>query len=308
MSLHSRHIPSYTLVVLGVLVFAELSITILMQLGLLSPFLQSLFFPYKPVAEVSSPSWHYSAQAVAIPDTTPVTPLADVPITPDKALYIEIVESCNEAYIGTCVRARSGPGKEFPVISKLRKGMVLKVASTTVSTDGSVWYKIMFDEWLRYPERVTKDWYVAKDVTEARYEMGAQSVAEGYATGTKKIIVDRGEQQLYAYDGEVLFMHATTSTGLELTPTPRGTFHIFKKIPTRYMQGPLPYLSDQQLYDLPGVPWTLYFTEMGAAIHGAYWHNDFGNRHSHGCVNLPVVEAKALYDWAELGTTVVVKD
>jgi lipoprotein-anchoring transpeptidase ErfK/SrfK len=74
------------------------------------------------------------------------------------------------------------------------------------------------------------------------------------------------------------------------------------------MQGPLPYLADIQVYDLPGVPWTLYFTAQGAAIHGAYWHNEFGNPHSHGCVNLPPKEAKLMYDWAQLGTTVIVQD
>jgi lipoprotein-anchoring transpeptidase ErfK/SrfK len=44
----------------------------------------------------------------------------------------------------------------------------------------------------------------------------------------------------------------------------------------------------------------------GFAIHGAYWHENFGTPVSHGCVNLRVPEAKALYDWASVGTRVVV--
>ena len=102
-------------------------------------------------------------------------------------------------------------------------------------------------------------------------------------------------------------MEMVISTGLELTPTPRGTFSVFKKTPSRYMQGPLPGLP-YDYYDLPGVPWNLYFTHEGAVIHGAYWHNSFGSRYSHGCVNLPPDEAKKLYDWAVLGTTVIVQD
>jgi lipoprotein-anchoring transpeptidase ErfK/SrfK len=43
-------------------------------------------------------------------------------------------------------------------------------------------------------------------------------------------------------------------------------------------------------------------------IHGAYWHNSFGTPYSHGCVNLPSDQAKKLYDWAHIGTTVVVRD
>ena len=103
-------------------------------------------------------------------------------------------------------------------------------------------------------------------------------------------------------------MEVYISTGLEFTPTPRGTFTVFKKTPSRYMQGPLPNLPDNQYYDLPGVPWNLYFTHGGAVIHGAYWHNSFGKPYSHGCVNLSPEDARKLYDWAELGTKVIVED
>ena len=106
----------------------------------------------------------------------------------------------------------------------------------------------------------------------------------------------------------MLFMETTISTGLELTPTPRGTFTIFKKTPSRYMQGPLPYLTVSRYYDLPGVPFNLYFTEGGAVIHGAYWHDSFGSRYSSGCVNMRIDEARMLYSWATLGTTVTVRD
>ena len=102
-------------------------------------------------------------------------------------------------------------------------------------------------------------------------------------------------------------MELSISTGLELTPTPIGTFTIYKMTPRRYMQGPLLGVSDDY-YDLPGVPWNLYFTTDGAVIHGAYWHDHFGVRWSHGCVNLPVDRAKELYFWAELGTQVTVQE
>ena len=121
-------------------------------------------------------------------------------------------------------------------------------------------------------------------------------------------MVDRSDQKLYAYDGDTLFMVATSSTGLDSTPTPRGTFTIYQKTPSRYMQGPLPNIASDDYYDLPGVPWNLYFTEGGAVIHGAYWHDKFGTKYSHGCVNLSPAIAKVIYDWAELGTPVTVRD
>jgi lipoprotein-anchoring transpeptidase ErfK/SrfK len=240
--------------------------------------------------------------------TTKEVSLKDVPIETNRVHFIEVVTSCNDKYVGACVRARTAPSATATVATKLRTGMVLRTVGEATSSDGTKWYKIGFDEWLRYSDRVSGDWYVSAAVVSEVYAEPSEVASEDYATGTKKIIVDRSEQQLYAYDGDTLFLKATTSTGLLLTPTPRGTFHIFKKVPTRYMQGPLPYLVDKEVYDLPGVPWNMYFTSLGAAIHGAYWHNDFGNPHSHGCVNLPPDVAKKLYYWADVGTTVTVRD
>jgi hypothetical protein len=224
--------------------------------------------------------------------------------------YIEITEGCGPHYEGECILVRSGPGTEYEVQAQLRTGMVLKVGGKVTRDDGSVWYKIIFDEYLRYPDRISGDWYVAAEFVSILYDEGSRTIWENeYATTSlKRIVVDRGNQTLTAYEDDIVFMEVPISTGLELTPTPRGTFTIFKKTPSRYMQGPLPNLADRQVYDLPGVPWNLYFTHDGAVIHGTYWHNSFGSPYSHGCVNLSPQNAKKLYEWAELGITVTVKD
>ena len=238
--------------------------------------------------------------------------------------YIEVIDGCGPYYdVTPCVDVRSGPGTEYDVVARLRTGMVLKVESTTIPDDmpaenGRTWYKVTFDEGLLYPERITTDWYVAVDPESIRpfeddsasaLTAAQQTAGAGAAVPqtTKRIVVDRAKEMLYAYDGDTLFMQDPISTGLDATPTPRGTFEVYKKTPSRYMQGPIPGVSDQA-YDLPGVPWDLYFTEQGAVIHGAYWHNHFGEPWSHGCVNLPPQEAKKLYDWAPLGTPVTVED
>lgn len=223
--------------------------------------------------------------------------------------YIEVTGGCGAHFEGECLNARSGPGTEYPAVAKLRNGMVLKAGGMVVN-EGEEWYKIVFDEWLRYPDRIKGDWYVSADYVQILYDEGSRTVWEHeYSTTTaKSIVVDRSDQKLYAYDGEKLFVELSISTGLELTPTPRGTFTIYKKTPSRYMQGPLPNLVDKQYYDLPGVPWNLYFTEGGAVIHGAYWHESFGRPYSHGCVNILPSEARNLYEWATLGTKVIVRD
>lgn len=222
--------------------------------------------------------------------------------------YIEIIESCGVHFEGECVLARSGPGTEFEVVKHLRNNVVLKVDGQ-VERDGRWWYKIVFDEVLHYPERVTGDWFVSSEYVRVLRDEGTLTIWEdGTSSTSKRIVIDRSEQRLYAYEGDKLFMQVPISTGVSLTPTPRGTFTVFKKTPSRYMQGPLPDFPADQYYDLPGVPWNLYFTHEGAVIHGAYWHNSFGSPYSHGCVNLPTNEARILYKWAELGMEVVVQD
>lgn len=246
-----------------------------------------------------------SAEGNEIPALEPVPQIK----IEEKKLYtyIEVIDSCDAHFGGACVRVRSGPGTDYSQVTGLRNGVVLK-SSGLVEANGRKWYKIVFDEWVRYPERVTSDWYVSADYVKEFRLPGAEEYIEGVTPATnKRIVVDRSEQMLYAYDDDVLFMQQSVSTGLDDMPTPRGTFKIFKKLPSRYMQGPLPGISDDY-YDLPGVPWTMYFTEQGGAFHGAYWHDNFGKQWSHGCVNLPGDKAEELYLWTDIGTSVLVRD
>jgi hypothetical protein len=254
----------------------------------------------------STPSTAHVATTTYVKPTPPKV-TEPVPLT--YASYIEVTDGCAAHFQGECLLVRSGPGKSYPVVSKLRTGVVLEVSDATTSADGITWYKVVFNEWLRYPERHKGTWYIAADyVTSFKSPVVPDFVPGVSPTTTKRITVNRTTQQLAAYDGKELFMTATTSTGLGSTPTPRGIFTIFKKTPSRYMQGPLPGLASDQYYDLPGVPWNLYFTEGGAVIHGAYWHTAFGTPYSHGCVNLSLEDAKKIYEWADTGTTVTVHD
>ncbi len=68
-----------------------------------------------------------------------------------------------------------------------------------------------------------------------------------------------------------------------------GRFAIYSKLTSTRMTGPG--------YDLPGVPFPTYITWKGVAIHGAYWHNDFGRPRSHGCLNVPAPVARWFWRW-----------
>lgn len=115
--------------------------------------------------------------------------------------------------------------------------------------------------------------------------------------GKKWIEIDISDQKLTAWQGDVLVFETIVSTGKPGYRTLPGTFAVYRKYEETRMVG-----AD---YDTPDVPWTMYYSG-GFAIHGAYWHNNFGTPVSHGCVNLRVPEAKALYEWAPMGTEVVV--
>jgi lipoprotein-anchoring transpeptidase ErfK/SrfK len=111
------------------------------------------------------------------------------------------------------------------------------------------------------------------------------------------IEVDLSEQTLTAWNGRTPVKSYIVSTGKSRTPTPTGTYSIQSKYSSTSMRG--------ANYYVPDVPYTMYYSG-GYAMHGAYWHNSFGTPVSHGCVNLPVRQARWLYRWAPVGTRVVV--
>lgn len=109
------------------------------------------------------------------------------------------------------------------------------------------------------------------------------------------IDVDLSEQTVTAYDGVEPIRNFIVSTGTAQHPTVQGQFRVWTKLASTPMAGPG--------YYLPGVPWTMYFYR-GYALHGTYWHSNFGTPMSHGCVNLTIPEAEWLYNFASVGTLV----
>lgn len=222
--------------------------------------------------------------------------------------YVEVIDSCGSSYEEDCLVARADTATSSRVITRLRNGVVLPIEDT-IEANEQTWYQVTFREWVRYPNRLDDTFYIAADYVRPFYATSSLNIEnQENATSSQRIVVDLSEQMLYAYEANGdLFMKNAVSTGKYGTPTPRGRFPIFKKTPSRYMQGPLPGITSQY-YDLPGVPWNLYFTYQGAVIHGAYWHDSFGQVWSHGCVNLPPAQAQKLYNWVDLAAIVHVRD
>jgi hypothetical protein len=131
--------------------------------------------------------------------------------------------------------------------------------------------------------------------------MNSSKTVLGASTGgDKHIYVDLSTQHLYAYQGNQLVYNFLVSTG-KWHPTPTGDFRIWIWLRYTRMKG-----GDQSkgtYYDLPNVPYTMYFYNAsvpksdGYSLHGAYWHNNFGHPMSHGCVNLAPADAAKIFYW-----------
>lgn len=122
--------------------------------------------------------------------------------------------------------------------------------------------------------------------------------------GERWIDVNLSTYTLTAYVGNTPVMTTTVVDGAPATPTVRGSFRIYWKLASQTMRG---VNADGSEYVTEDVPWVMYFY-ADFALHGAYWRSTFGYSASHGCINMPVSAAAALYAWAYEGMRVEVHD
>jgi len=111
--------------------------------------------------------------------------------------------------------------------------------------------------------------------------------------GGKWIHVNLDEQTVVAYEGETPVFASLVATGKEGYDTPTGTYRIRHKYVSITMRGDDPV---EGVYDVGEVPWTMYY-HRSYALHGAYWHDSFGNVRSHGCTNIAPADARFLFTW-----------
>jgi lipoprotein-anchoring transpeptidase ErfK/SrfK len=107
-------------------------------------------------------------------------------------------------------------------------------------------------------------------------------------------------QMLVLWEGQRPVYMTLVSTGRDglgdpqtTRSTPQGTFRIYQKHVTTTMDSDV---ADEE-FELRDVPWVMYF-KGGYALHGAYWHDEFGRARSHGCINLAPIDARYVFQWA----------
>ena len=142
--------------------------------------------------------------------------------------------------------------------------------------DGNLWYLIGPRQWLRQE-------YVAMFAPAERPP----------GVGGRWVAIDLFEQTLIAYEDDRPVFATLISSGLPKWPTNEGVFAIWARLDRDSMSGAV---GAPDAYALQDVPWTMYF-DGDISLHGTYWHNDFGYRRSHGCVNLSLSDARWIYEW-----------
>lgn len=140
---------------------------------------------------------------------------------------------------------------------------------------------------------------IAPALTTPISETITQKITTLKSSQQRWIQIDLKKQRLFAWEGKTQVYAVIISSGKDSTPTLPGVFAIQSKLTQARMRG-----DD---YDLPDVPYVMFY-EGSYGIHGTYWHRNFGTPVSHGCVNLAVDQARWLFNWASVGTPVVVSN
>lgn len=210
----------------------------------------------------------------------PASDVATVQPSTFSGVFVNPDSSYTMAWVVYPVRPSTYPGgPENPDATRLPKYSRFNIY-TTVEIDGWRWYLIG-------PEMWVKQVYVAKALFIERPE-GVKG---------RWFAVDLYEQVLVAYENDTPVFATLISSGLPDWETNEGTFQTWARIANAPMSGAE---GQEDFYSLENVPWTLYF-DNDISLHGTYWHDGFGYRHSHGCVNLTITDSHWAFNWSMEG-------
>jgi hypothetical protein len=181
------------------------------------------------------------------------------------------------------VRPSRAPGAEpEPGTPKLPRYTSFQVygAEVVEEDEGWIWYNIGGGYWIR------QTFVSLVDVTPRPAEIGPDEYW---------VEIDLYEQSFAAYEGDRMVYAGLVSSGLNRWPTNEGLFQVWSRHSEVKMSGAEGKID---YYFIEDVPHTLFF-DAEIALHGAYWHDRFGYKHSHGCVNMPPRAAEWVYYWSE---------
>ncbi|MCP4356499.1 MAG: L,D-transpeptidase [Chloroflexi bacterium] len=163
---------------------------------------------------------------------------------------------------------------------KLPRYTFLEVYDAVEDEEGWLWYDIGGGRWMRQT-------YVSLVDPEKRPD---EIVENEYW-----VEIDLYEQTFAAYVGDQMVYAGLVSSGLNRWPTHEGLFQVWDRHTKTKMSGAE---GKVDYYFIEDVPHTMFF-DNDIALHGAFWHDRFGYKHSHGCVNMPPRDAEWVFYWSE---------
>lgn len=238
------------------------------------------FYPHNHVWFETPEGYAYSSWAQPV-RFAPNEPMAEVSAA---GFYAEVSVPYTDA--------RAQPDPNAPILYRLYYATTYQAVARSTALDGSVWYQLN-------DENVVKMYALAEHLRPVAPD---EFTPLSPGIPDKSIVVTLGEQSLTAYEGRRGVFRARISSGRNFfgpdgttvgSLTPAGERPLWQKRASRHMTGGTP--TDG--FDLPGVPWVMYFSGNGEALHGTYWHNDYGTPKSAGCINLRPEDAKWLFRW-----------
>ena len=169
---------------------------------------------------------------------------------------------------------------------------ILWVDEIKEDDDGIVWYRIN--------ERFGSEGDLFWSPAEAFRPIQEEEVSPIHPdVEDKQIVVNIHEKKQYlsCFEGgtEVYFCRISSGRGKNSTPATQYGHPFWRKAISYHMGGST---DDGIGWDTPGIGWTALFHGEGAAIHSTFWHNNFGERMSHGCVNVRPEDAKWIFRWS----------
>lgn len=148
---------------------------------------------------------------------------------------------------------------------------------------------------------VASDFATQLSTGNSAFVLPVTEVAPVITTLARTIEVNLSQQHAYLYENGAVVDSWPISSGKEGFSSSTGNFRISAKLTSQNMGNR--DLTKEPYYFTENVPWVMYYNG-DEALHGAYWHNNFGNVMSHGCINMPVGSAEFAYAWAPMGTEV----
>jgi hypothetical protein len=123
----------------------------------------------------------------------------------------------------------------------------------------------------------------------------------------KWIDVHLTQQLMVAYEGRTPVRTVVTTTGMPGWETPTGWFAINTRVENETMDSGA--IGAEYFYKLEDVLYTQYFSDRGHALHYAWWRTPetIGRPGSHGCLNMLLADSRFFWDWASIGTPVIVR-